>query len=98
MIPALAIEKGFISQEYFKLKSLDEIYLPFMMDSDMNIALELIFRTESKITKYICTGCDKHVVWVGECGNLNHTHTVKQYKRKYGKEPKCPSCGTTIGH
>lgn len=98
MLPALVLKKGFLSQEFLKLKSLDEVYLPFVIDSDQNVELDTIFMKESKITKYLCAGCKKHAVWVGECGNMNHNYTIAQYVRKYGREPKCPLCHTTIGH
>ncbi len=63
-------------------KSLEYTFIPFMIDSDLNVGMENAFLTSDALTRYICTGCEKYVVWVGECGQLNHDFTIEEYKER----------------
>lgn len=98
MLLPLVLPKGTYPFSLISEKSLSEVYIPFQIDSNQNVERELAFENETQLTRYRCTGCRKLIVWVGECGNLAHTLTIKDYREQKGYEPKCRICKTVIGH
>ena len=44
------------------------------------------------LTRYRCTNCRKHIIWVGECGGVNFGKTTE-----HAAKWPCPVCGIEIG-
>ena len=73
--------------------SASDVFIPFQVDSFRNEEMEALFKgMGGGLTRYRCTNCRKHIIWVGECGGVNFGKTTKDTV----KWP-CPVCGITIG-
>ncbi len=79
------------------LKGEEGLFLPFVVDSDADILMEMAFQYENMLTRYECTGCQRHIVWVERCGTFLYDNTIDDLAKR-GIKPLCPVCGTLIGH
>ena len=65
MLTLMTQPKNPLARSLAKDNAAVETFLPFHIDSLQNLEIELAFENETQLTRYRCTGCRKHIVWVG---------------------------------
>ena len=98
MLGLFTVPNNPLAKSLTKDKSVADTFIPFQIDSTSNVQIAEAFLNETQLTRYRCTGCKKHIIWVGECGKMNHNLTIQKYEEVHKTKPLCPICHSVIGH